>query len=377
MMTPIGVGLTALGRYLPASVRRNEDWPPSFRDRVEERVRQDLLHRVEHAVKEGDPDVDREVAAATGAWVTDPFRGSRQRRVMAGDQTSSDMETAAAQAALDARGCTAEDVDLLLVYAQVPDFPSPADHALVAHKLGCRQDVATATVDVGCASFVPQVAMACRLVQCGEYSRAMIVVSSAISRITDYGAPSSVNVGDGALAAIVERIDDDRGYVAQSQVTRGHLHGGIRMVPESNADGLWYRGDENPGRLVARSTDPAATHEMGAHAASMCRDVTERVLRKAGVTIDDIAFFCIAQSTAWFPTAMSEAVGIGPERMLGPDVHFARYGHMLPASLPMNLYVAASEGRLRDGDLVLMFSPGAGFTTTAMLYRWSDLALSS
>ena len=78
----------------------------------------------------------------------------------------------------------------------------------------------------------------------------------------------------------------------------------------------------------------------------------------------------VSQTTAWFGAAMADGLNIPPDRVLGHGDHFAKYGHLMAASSALNLSIAQEQGRLKRGDWILMYSPGAGFTQAAQLIRW-------
>lgn len=363
-----GVGFVGLGACLPEEVRGNDFWSGERLTRHVARAPRDIAGAIDEAVRTRPADVDAEVARATVAWADDPFRGTRERRVIAADQESSDLEVAACRDALSDAGLSPADIDLYMGYSQVPDRPSPANHGRVHDRLGLPRTAAAFTLDAGCASFLPQLTTATHLIRAEEYRTALLTVSSAVSRITDYDDPVSVNIGDGAVAGVVSRVDPGYGFVAQVQLTRGDLWGGIALAPPSRRDVRWYESEEG---LLTGNADRNATHVMGANAASLCREVCEALFQKAGISSGDIDFFVCAQATAWFTDALCDAVAIDRSRALPVADHFSRFAHLVPASMPLNLLLAHRLGRLRRGDLVLMYSPGAGFTQSAVLYRWN------
>jgi 3-oxoacyl-[acyl-carrier-protein] synthase-3 len=95
-----------------------------------------------------------------------------------------------------------------------------------------------------------------------------------------------------------------------------------------------------------------------------------RLLDRVGVTIDEVDFFVCSQPNAWYGAAAARGLGLPDHKRVEIEAHSCKYGHLMAASAPLNLYVAAAQGRLQRGDLVLIFSPGAGFVQTACLYRW-------
>ena len=361
---PTGVGIRGIGLGLPETVRTNAWWPETFRVEHEKRAARDLTTQAGVAVPaKADPEVQRYAAV----HAADLFQGTKRRRVIGEGEASSDLEARAAARALADAKLDPSDVDLLLVYSVLPDYPAPLNHPLVAEKLGLRKDVTCMSVAAGCGSFVAQLLLACRLVEAGDAAVALIVQSAVTSPITDYRTPASVVTGDGAVACVVSRLDPEYGFIAHRQVTRGDLHGGVRLVPTADPRTPWFRGDVHASGLTAQSLDVAATLVMGAKFASMCRDTCAPLLDGSGYRSEDVDFFCTSQPSAWFGKACCDALGIGHDRTANT---YEEYGHLMAASAPLNLHAARASGRIQDGDLILFYSPGAGFTQSAALYRW-------
>jgi 3-oxoacyl-[acyl-carrier-protein] synthase-3 len=102
------------------------------------------------------------------------------------------------------------------------------------------------------------------------------------------------------------------------------------------------------------------------------RDCCEGAARRAGVGLDDIALFVFNTPTAWFAAVCVRALGITADRTVNTYPAYANVG---PALLPVNLHHAATEGRIRRGDLVLAFTIGSVSTAAATVMRWGDVAL--
>jgi 3-oxoacyl-[acyl-carrier-protein] synthase III len=123
--------------------------------------------------------------------------------------------------------------------------------------------------------------------------------------------------------------------------------------------------------MVSMTRNAEHARRMGAEGPAFCRDTCSILLDRQGITADSIDFFICAQSAAWWIEACAGAIGIDSSRYVSADEHFRKYGHLLPASASLNLWLAWTTGRLHVGDLVLIYTPGAGFTQTASLVRWA------
>lgn len=353
-----GFGIVGLAVCLPTEVRDNSFWPPGWAaSRAADPTRQ------AQAQAGGD-----EIPESVRAYVTDPYQGARLRRVISDAHESSDLEAAACRAALASAGRSSDDVDMLFGYSQVSDDAGPGNHGIVAHRLGLPPAVLASTVESGCASFVPHVTLASRLLGTGAETTALLYQSSATSRITDYDLASSVVTGDGAAAQVVGEVDDGLGFVDALHYTRGELRDGLVLAPKQ-CTGRWYDDQDSP--LVIAARDPAQAVRMGALGPHYCQEACEALLTRNGLTADDVDYFVCAQAGAWFAPLCAAAVGIDADRFVAPEDHFQHYGHLLAASAPLNLWVAWTSGRLNKGDLILVYSPGVGFTQAAVLLRWS------
>jgi 3-oxoacyl-[acyl-carrier-protein] synthase III len=125
------------------------------------------------------------------------------------------------------------------------------------------------------------------------------------------------------------------------------------------------------GRFVAVIREPESARLMARQGPAFARETCGRLLERHGYGADDVALFACTQPSLWFGQACAEAVGVPSDRLVPPAEHFQRFGHLLPASAPLNLWVAWKTGRIEKGDLVLMYLQGAGFVQAAVLMRWS------
>src|SRR5690606_7769459 len=139
---------------------------------------------------------------------------------MAADMRPSDMEAAACRAALADAGIAPAEVDAVLGFSLVRDYVGVEDTGLVAHKVGLREGIGAFEVGAGGGSFLHELRTASGLIAMGEADTVLVYVSSAASLVMDYSTPSSTVPGDGALAAVLRRVEPGLGYVATNCLTR-------------------------------------------------------------------------------------------------------------------------------------------------------------
>jgi len=364
MVDAIGVGILGMGSALPPRIRENDFWLSSVRD--EEGRRKDFLS-VDRSLDGAKNDLRPEIAAAMAQFAGDPFGGARQRRVIDDEADTSDLEAEAARRALSEAGVRPDEIDLVIVHSLTPDRLMPSNAPAVQAKLGLV-NAAGWSLDVSGASFQPQLLTATALIRTGVYRRVLLVVSQAASRIADYTLPASVMLGDGAAAVVVGEVPRGYGIVGHWTRTDGSMRDGV-VFASLAADGVpqrrWWEGGRGP--TCYYSLDVRMGKSAGLRTTEFCVEACRGALANAGLTIDDVALYVGNQSISWHVDACRRALGLPAEKAIES---FAEVANIGDAAVPFNLERAHRAGRLRDGDHVLMYSPGAGFTRAAVVYRW-------
>jgi 3-oxoacyl-[acyl-carrier-protein] synthase III len=297
----------------------------------------------------------------TDAWIVERT-GIRERRVAAPTDTTGSLAIDAGTAAIKHAGIPPDAVDLLIVATAMPEQPIPHTGAFVGEALGLR--CGSFDLSAGCAGFVYMLVVGSSLLTTGGLDHVLVVGAETLSRMIDPDDRATfVLFGDGAAAAVLSRSPDDGpGVLAWDLGCDGSAAGlleiragGSRMpaTPETIAAGEQYlkmQGQEVFRRAVRAVVDSA-----------------RMTLDRAGVTPADVAWFVPHQANVRIIDSAATRLGISKERTI---VNIERYGNTSAASIPLALAEAADDGRLRDGDLVLMSGFGAGMTWGSALVRW-------
>ncbi|MFI5290017.1 MAG: 3-oxoacyl-ACP synthase III family protein [Polyangia bacterium] len=364
MADSIGVGILGFGSYLPATVRGNDFWPKDFRPDGE-RERQKNLLAIERSTEGKENQVVPEIAAAMAQLGDDPFRGARLRHVIGEEEDPSDMEAEACRRAMRAAGVRPDEIDLVMVSSLVQDRLYPTNGPAIQAK--CELTNATAwSLELGCASFQPQLIAAAALIRTGVYRRVLLVESSAASRTIDYQSAISLQFGDGAAAVVVGEVPAGRGLIGQFTRTDGSLREGIVNAPIVDGQPA-RRWDRAAGLIRLSSFAPELGKRAGLRSTEFCREACLGALASAGLAVSDVKLFLANQSVGWLVDACRRSIGVPAEKTYETFREVANIG---AAAIPYNLGRAHREGRLEEGDVVLMYSPGAGFTRGAIVYRW-------
>lgn len=284
--------------------------------------------------------------------------GMKERRIAAADEFTSDMGTAAARKALADAGIAAEEVDLVVVATMTPDMRMPSTACRVQDKLGA---VNAYCYDMGaaCSGFLYALQAAKAQVETGAVETALVIGAEKMSSVTDFeDRATCVLFGDGAGAAVLQAGDKKMG-VADSVC---------------GSDGaLWELLHIPAGGCVApltpaRLDDHQQYMKMGGrsvfkHAVKSMVDSCFKVLEKHALTMDDLSLVIPHQANIRIINAIVDRVG-SPEKVF---TNLEKYGNTSAATLGIALDEARREGRVSEGDLVLLTAFGGGFTWGATI----------
>jgi 3-oxoacyl-[acyl-carrier-protein] synthase III len=97
-------------------------------------------------------------------------------------------------------------------------------------------------------------------------------------------------------------------------------------------------------------------------------DMSAHLLERNGFSKADLALLVPHQANLRIIRATQERLGLDDSKVM---VNIEKYGNTTAATIPLGLCDAVRQGRLRKGDLVLIVTVGAGYTTGGLLLRWA------
>jgi 3-oxoacyl-[acyl-carrier-protein] synthase III len=288
-------------------------------------------------------------------WIVERT-GIRERRFASEDEALTDIARPAALAALQDSGTRADEIDLLICATVTPDMMFPTSAALLADELG-MPDAAAYDLLAGCTGFVYAIAQAYGMLAGGLAKKALVVGGDVLSKILDWEDRSTlVLFGDGAGAVVLERVDE------------GGFLGFELGADGGGGENLWLPGSgsrhfEDADRLVKMNG-----REVFKFATRVLVSSAEAVLNECGRTVDEIDVYVPHQANKRIIDHAARKLGIPEEKVV---VNVDRYGNTSSGSIPLALADAALDGRLREGELVLMTGMGAGLTWGSALIEWN------
>ena len=295
--------------------------------------------------------------------------GIVERRVVAEGLSSSDLGIIAAKAALADAGLAADRIDLVITATISPDRLMPATAARIALECGCG-NAGAYDLSAGCTGFVYALAMATGVVASGLRDNVLVVGAEAISRILDWEDRSTaVLFGDGAGAVVVSAS-------AGGAVPRGIL--GFDLGGDGSGEEFLLIPAGGSKLPASCATLEARQHYMKMNGSEVYKFATRviahsarRVLERCGRDIAEVDLFVPHQANLRIIDAAVKKLGIHPEKVY---TNLQKYGNTSCASIPLCLSGARAEGRLKDGNLVLLMGFGAGLTWGACLMEWGRAA---
>ena len=281
--------------------------------------------------------------------------GIRERHIAADNENASDLALQASRRALEMAGIAADQLDLIIVATTTPDMVFPSTACILQSKLGVK-NMPAFDVQAVCSGFVYALNTADLYIKSGQYEHILVVGAEVYSRILDWSDRGTcVLFGDGAGAVVLKRSDTP-GILA----SRLHADG-------SHADILSVPGQVCGGAVSGR---PLLQMDGGAvfkFAVKVLEEVALETLEAAGLQKTDIDWLIPHQANIRIIQATAKKLGMTMERVI---TTVDRHANTSAASVPLALDEAVRDGRIREGQRVMLEGVGGGFTWGAVLLQW-------
>jgi 3-oxoacyl-[acyl-carrier-protein] synthase-3 len=355
------VGIRALAVSFPSIIRTNDYYRENYPELIAEAEQKTLAKLFIPSNSTANNEEAEIWTQEMQPYMSDVFRGSVERRILAPDETSLTLEYRAAMDALCAAKLCPEDVDLMLVTTLFPEQITPGNAAFLAGQLGLRG--AAWNIESTCTSALVSLQTACSLVQTGQYRNVLVVVSTTYSHFTDENDTLMFLSGDGAGAFVVGALKPNQGVLSTKIVNTAETCGTFFCELTTNTQGvpkMFIRGGKGVGRMFIDTT------------VRFVRTTCKEAATAAGLTFDQINFFVFNTPSAWYSRVCTRALCIDPKRTINLNPLYANIGPMFPLA---NLYHAAHAGKIRENDLVLVYTMGSVSNAGASVMRWGDVAL--
>lgn len=287
--------------------------------------------------------------------------GIRTRWMARDDQATSDLAVEAARRALARAGKSPEDVDLLILGTDSPDYITPATSVVAQHKLGAKN---AGTFDVGCAcaSFPTGLAAGAGIMATNPSIRTVLVIGAyMMQRLADHADPTVFFYGDGAGAAVFE-ADNAPGYSGTALIADGAYHRHWLIASGGTAEPASVESVE-AGRTKVKLMErypPEINHEGWPR-------VVRQLAAGSGFAVSDIDFIIFTQVRKPSIELVMDDLGLPMDRTF---MNMDRCGYTGSACIPIALDEALEQGKIQPGQLVVFVGSGVGYNQAATAFRW-------
>jgi len=308
----VNVGILGIGRYVPEKVVTNHDL--------------------------------EKIMDTSDEWIR-TRTGIAERRIADDTIDTSYMAVEASKKALEDAGVSGEDIDLILVATVTPDRAFPAVACVIQEAIGAKH-AAAMDLSAACAGFMYGMITAQQFIQTGTYQNILVVGSDKLSKIVDWNdRNTAVLFGDGAGAIVMGAVSEGKGVLSFELGADGS--GGKHLYQDEYV------------MMNGREVFKFAVRQLG--------DSCLRVLDKAGLTKEDVDFLVPHQANIRIMESARERLNLPQEKM---SMTIEKFGNTSASSIPIAMVEELQNGRIQDGDLIILVGFGGGLTWGAVALRW-------
>jgi 3-oxoacyl-[acyl-carrier-protein] synthase-3 len=291
--------------------------------------------------------------------------GIEERHVLAEDESAADIATIAAENALKDAGLSAEEIDLIIVATDTPEYLSPGTSVVVQHRISAK-NAGTFDTNAACAGFVTAFDTACKyIIADANYKNILLIGVYAMTKFLDWTEKKTATIfADGAGAIVLQSTKDDKtGVLASKLEAMGEYNDFLGIFAGGSKTPITHEvlenGYYNKVRFAKRMP-PEINFE------SWQRIVRE-LLERADLTLDDVNLFLWTQVNL---STIKEVMRALNQPFEKTHTIMQKWGYTGSACIPMVLHDAIEHGKLKRGDIVVFCASGGGINMAAMVFRY-------
>jgi 3-oxoacyl-[acyl-carrier-protein] synthase III len=292
-------------------------------------------------------------------WIT-TRTGMKERRIS--HVPGIELAITASRRAIACAGMRGEDVELVIYGSCSNDETVPNSASGVQQRIGATE-AAAFDVNTACTSFMYGLSIGSSMIKSGIARNALVIGVELISQYLDWENRNvAVLFGDGAAAMVLQAEEQESGVIAEKL----QCYADARQILRVRGMGTMYA---NLGVEYGQTSWDFDGQEIFRRAVHGMSEASLDVMRRARVTMNDIALVVPHQANLRIIDAVAKRAGAGPDKVF---VTVQKYGNMSAATAPVALVEAVEQGRVPPGSLVLMPAFGGGLSVSAHLIRWGQ-----
>ncbi|MFL2974570.1 MAG: 3-oxoacyl-ACP synthase [Euryarchaeota archaeon TMED97] len=329
MINMTSAGIVGLGFYVPPKIMTNDDWST--------------------------------IVDTSDEWITNKT-GIKERRIADDNICTSDLAVMASIEAMKDANIESGDIDLIILATSSPDVPLPSTASIIQNKLGCRK-AAAFDINAVCSGWIHALEIGAKFVISSEYDNVLVIGSEVYSRIVNWDDRATcVLFGDGAGAAILQKVEDGKGIIGSWLQSDGSGAEVIQIpaggVKNSISSDKFVEGQQYfhmDGR------------EVWNFAINAFPQAVKKVLMKIKMEIEDIDMIIPHQANYNIIEAGMLNLGLPMDKVF---TNLDKYGNTAAASIPIALAESVKKGIIKEGDLVITVGFGGGLAWGANAIIW-------
>ena len=302
----------------------------------------------------------------TDEWIQERT-GIKERRYVEKGVGPSDLAIPATEQALEAADLKVSDIEFIIFATSTPDFYAPGSGCVLQEKMGFNE-IGALDIRVQCSGFIYGLSIAEQYIRTGTFKNILLIgaeVQSTAMNLTDEGRDTAIIFGDGAGAAIISATEENRGILST------HMHSEGKYLKE-----LWLEAPaSNAGypRITGKQLDERKQYlkmngkEVFRHAVTRFPEVINEALEANSLTTENIDLLIPHQANLRITQMVQKRLGLSDDQVFS-NIH--KYGNTTAATIPIALAEAFNEGRIKEGDLLVLAAFGAGFTWASAIMKW-------
>ena len=290
--------------------------------------------------------------------------GISTRHIVGKDEASSDMSTKIANQLLNKSGIKADEIDAIIVGTVTPDHLTPSTAAIVQKNINARNAWGF-DLSAACSGFIFGLETGASLIQSGKYKNIIVIGVDTMTSILDYeDRDTCVIFGDGGGGVLLQPSTTNNGII--DSILRMDGAGGKYLIIPAGGSKIPASMDSIKNRDHYIKQDGKTVFK---YAVRGMANVSAEILHNNNLTGDDIALFIPHQANKRIIDAAAEKCGISKEKVL---INIDNYGNTTAGTIPIALSEAVDDGKIKNGDYILLSSFGAGFTWGSILIKWEN-----
>lgn len=303
-------------------------------------------------------ELDQMLGEPVDEWLVQNV-GIRERRIMRDDQVTSDLAVAAAQQALERAQLTPDQIDLIILATDTPDYISPGTASVVQSKLGARR-AATFDINNACAAWLTGLDIAAKYIATDlDYTYILVIGAYGMTRFVDWTDKRTCTLFADGAGAVVLGASERPGFLGAKLIADGSFHDYMGVFVGGTYAPL-RQGAQQYLRIQKRF--PPDTNQR--HWTPLIRALLEKIGRR----VEEVAKIYFTQLNLRTIEAVMGELGLPMHKT---HTIMEKWGYTGSACMPMALDDAIEQGDApQEGDLVLFVASGAGYTMGAAAFLW-------